>query len=406
MKAAVSTTRLALPTGAPARQIVAVAPPQPPQVLAMRPPRVRAMRPNQPAVTLELVPRKSRGALYAGIAAGAVALAAAAFFLLRPKAEPLTKAQIYARDHAGNLGGTRPAVSDTSAIEGGRKDAAERAAPSSTSQFPVAATREAPFVNSLGMKFVPVPIVGGPAAGQKVLFSIWDVRVQDYAVYAASNPQVDGAWKTQSKDGVRAGRELDHPVVGVSWDDAQAFCQWLTAKERAEGKLPKSMKYRLPTDEEWSWAAGLPPEAGSTPAEKSQKNSVDFSWGKDYPPAKKVGNYADESFHAKFPSKKNEKENRMENQWIEGYTDGYATTSPVGAFPANAYGLYDMGGNVWQWCEDWYDASHQHRVLRGASWHDCDRGHLLSSVRGHYVPTLRYDHYGIRCVLSAFPERL
>jgi formylglycine-generating enzyme required for sulfatase activity len=111
---------------------------------------------------------------------------------------------------------------------------------------------------------------------------------------------------------------------------------------------------------------GLPPELDGTPAEKSGKNSVDFPWGKDYPPTKKVGNYADETFHGKFPKDASDK--NKDQPWIEGYADGYATTSPVGSFPANAYGLYDMGGNVWQWCEDWFDASHKDRVLRGASW--------------------------------------
>ncbi len=113
----------------------------------------------------------------------------------------------------------------------------------------------------------------------------------------------------------------------------------------------------------------LPPELGAIPAEKHQNNNVDYPWGKEWPPTRKVGNYADEAYHAKFPVKKNEKENRMDNdKWIEGYNDGYATTSPVGNFPANAYGLYDMGGNVWQWCEDWFDKDQKDRVLRGASW--------------------------------------
>jgi formylglycine-generating enzyme required for sulfatase activity len=256
---------------------------------------------------------------------------------------------------------------------------------SSTANAVTAATKDAPFVNTLGMKFVPVPIVSGPTAGQRVLFSVWDTRVQGYATYAGAK-KVDDSWRKQAKDGVPAGRELNHPVVGVSWEDAQGFCQWLTEKEIAEGKLPKGVKYRLPTDEEWSWAVGLPPELGATPAEKNGKNGVDFPWGKDFPPRGKVGNYADETFHAKFPLKEDAKDDWNKNRWIEGYTDGYATTSPVGSFPANACGLYDMGGNVWQWCEDWFDASHRDRVLRGASWSDLDRGLLLSSTRHPGVP--------------------
>ena len=277
-------------------------------------------------------------------------------------------------------------------------DAGGNATPSKTT--PSAATKDAPFVNTLGMKFVPVPIGGGPTQGQRVLFGVWDVRVQDYATYVAANPKVDGAWKTQNKDGVAAAREPDHPVAGVSWEDAQGFCQWLTAKENAEGKLPKGLGYRLPSDEEWSWAVGLPPEVGNTPEEKHGKNRVDFPWGKDYPPTKKVGNYADETFHAKFPVKRNEKENRDENPWMKNYTDGYATTSPVGSFPANEYGLYDMGGNVWQWCEDSWNAEHTSRVQRGASWYVFDRGTLRSSHRDHGAPTARFNGFGFRCVMG------
>ena len=256
------------------------------------------------------------------------------------------------------------------------------------------------------MKFVPVPILSGPTAGQPLLFGVWDVRVQDYAAYAAAQEaagkKVNGEWKTLNKDGVPAGRELDHPVVGVNWEDAQAFCQWLTEKEQAEGKLPKELRYRLPSDEEWSWAVGLPPEVGATPEEKNGKNDVDFPWGKDFPPTRKVGNYADESFHAQFPVKRNEAQNREENRWLKDYEDGYATTSPVGAYPANAYGLYDMGGNVWQWCEDWWNAEHKDRVLRGASWVNGVRDFLRSSSRGHTPAASRYiSNNGFRCVVSA-----
>jgi formylglycine-generating enzyme required for sulfatase activity len=201
------------------------------------------------------------------------------------------------------------------------------------------------------------------------------------------------------------GREADHPVVGVNGEDAQAFCQWLTEKESAEGKLPKGLKYRLPSDEEWSWAVGLPPEIGPTPAEKSGKNSVDFPWGKDWPPTRQVGNFADESFHAKFP--KAPKDTEKDQPWIKGYNDGYATTSPVGSFPANAYGLYDMGGNVRQWCEDWFDKDQKDRVLRGASWLSAGGGGLLSSIRTAGSGN-RYNVNGFRCVLvpatsPAFP---
>jgi len=235
---------------------------------------------------------------------------------------------------------------------------------------------------------------------------------------------VDDAWTKQAYEDVPIGRELNHPVVSVSWKDAQAFCLWLTNKETAEGKLPKGLEYRLPMDEEWSWAVGLPAEAGGNPEEKagiktlegtgkeSLYNSVDFPWGKDYPPRGKVGNYADEAYHGKFPLKEDAKEEWAKNRWIQGYTDGYATTSPVGSFPANAHGLYDMGGNVWQWCEDFAqgDAAFtkdrmDFRILRGASWNTSDRAHLLSSSRLPFLPGLGAANFGFRCVLAPAPPR-
>ncbi|GEP40721.1 hypothetical protein BGE01nite_00120 [Brevifollis gellanilyticus] len=272
----------------------------------------------------------------------------------------------------------------------------ESASPGLTKNDIVAPTfpaKGAPFTNSLGMKFVPVP-------GTKVLFSIWDTRVQDYAAYAAARPGMDDLWKKQEKEGVPVGREADHPVVRMTWEDAQAFCAWLTEKETAEGKLTKGAKYRLPTDAEWSTAVGMPPEQGATPQERHFKNEVDFPWGKDWPPKGKAGNYADESFHKKFPKPDVRDPEKTTNAWIAGYDDGYATTSPVGAFPANTQGLYDMGGNVWQWCEDWFDDSHKHRVLRGGSWNHDARGNLLSSNRAYAPPASRNLNYGFRCVLA------
>ena len=252
---------------------------------------------------------------------------------------------------------------------------------------PGTATKSAPFVNMLGMKFVPVP-------GTKVLFSIWDTRVQDYREYARVN-SVDGAWQTQQLADTPVSREPEDPVVAVSWDDARGFCRWLTDKESAGGKLPPGARYRLPTDEEWSIAVGLPPEEAGTPKEKSRKNTVDYPWGTGFPPRQKVGSYADSTLLEKNPH----------SNWevIRGYNDGYVTTSPVGSFPANTIGLFDMGGNVWQWCEDWYDASQKERVMRGASWPDSRRETLHSSTRIHPSPLTRSHNFGFRCVLDPTP---
>jgi serine/threonine protein kinase len=153
------------------------------------------------------------------------------------------------------------------------------------------ATKERPFVNSLGMEFVPVP-------GTQVLFCRWETRVKDYAAYARGK-NVDASWTKQQRGGVPIGREPLHPVCGVTWPEANAFCEWLTTTELTDGKLPKGTKYRLPTDEEWSRAVGLATEEGSTPKERNGKNSVDFPWGTDFPPKGKVGNYADSAWHEK-----------------------------------------------------------------------------------------------------------
>ena len=220
---------------------------------------------------------------------------------------------------------------------------------------PVKASTRKYTTNSLGMKFVPVP-------GTDLLFSIWDTRVQDYRAFVQETGR---AW---SKPSFPQGP--DHPAVNVSWDDANAFCKWLSAKEGRE--------YRLPTDAEWSLAAGLPSEIGSTPKEKDGAIKKIYPWGDTWPPPEGVGNF-DRSLMA----------------------DSYDKTSPVGAFAENRFGLYDLSGNVWQWCEDWYDSSQRRRVLRGGAWNSCTQDILLSSFRHYAYPTDQSDSIGFRCVTPA-----
>lgn len=236
------------------------------------------------------------------------------------------------------------------------------------------ATKEKPWANSLGMRFVPVP-------GTEVMFSIWDTRVQDYQAYAEANSGVDGSWKKGSLGEEAVSDGPTHPVTMVSWDDAKAFCAWLSHKE---GKT-----YRLPTDAEWIVAVGLENESGNTPSDKNSKIQGVYPWGTSWPPPVGAGNYADSTAKGRFTT------------WevVEGYNDGYATTSPVGSFAANRYGLYDMGGNVRQWCEDWSDGRQRCRVLRGASWMWHGPDNLLSSYRDYRRPVARLLDVGFRCVL-------
>ncbi len=284
--------------------------------------------------------------------AAAVAIAAAAYFFPWKKGPP--------------RGGTQP-----------------RPTPQTMSSVtPASATKTAPFINTLGQEYVPVP-------GTTALFCRWETRVKDYAIFANATSADDG-WMMQQKDGAAVSRELEYPVCGTNWEDANAFCKWLTQKETAEGKLPKGMSYRLPTDEEWSRAVGLEKEEGATPKERSGKDDLNFPWGTDFPPVRKVGNYADTAYHEKFP---------ME-QWIEGYADGFATTAPVGSFPPNEYGIFDLGGNVFEWCEDVFEPGAVYRVVRGASWAHHERTGLLSSYRRKLLPSARLSNYGFRSVLD------
>ena len=147
------------------------------------------------------------------------------------------------------------------------------------------------------------------------------------------------------------GQTLDHPAVNVSWNDAVAFCQWLAKKE---GK-----KYRLPTEAEWEYAC----RAGTT---------TRFYNGDDPRGVVLVGNVADASAKKEFGWK----------ETVDAF-DGYAFTAPVGQFKPNAFGLFDMHGNAFQWCSDYYSetyyakspvddpqgpATGSARVARGGSW--------------------------------------
>ena len=233
---------------------------------------------------------------------------------------------------------------------------------------PECATKENPWVNSLGMKFVSVPDTA-------VWFGIWDVRVRDYQKYAAANPGVDGSWENPQYNGLPVTPRPDCPVVNVSWNDAWAFCDWLTKKERGEGRLSETQSYRLPQEREWNRAVG----------------NTKYPWGDAWPPPSGAGNYADLPLQSQAGGC---------SSIIESDDAAYSISTPVGSFEANGAGLYDMGGNVWQWCEDWYNSGEQYRVLRGASWGGHILGGLLSTHRLGGAPDRRFHKFGFRCVLA------
>jgi formylglycine-generating enzyme len=171
-----------------------------------------------------------------------------------------------------------------------------------------------------------------------------------------------------------------HPVVCVSWNDARAFLDWLSQKS---GKA-----FRLPTEAEWEYAA------------RSGGKSYKYSWGNGSP----SGNIADEAIKRAYP--------QVKGQW-EGYDDGFVYTAPVGSFSPNELGLYDMTGNIWEWCQDWYGkdyyasspkdnpsgpGSGEGRIVRGGSW-DFGPGDVRAAARGRLDPSDRGDNSGFRLVL-------
>ncbi|EDY17565.1 serine/threonine protein kinase [Chthoniobacter flavus Ellin428] len=253
---------------------------------------------------------------------------------------------------------------------GGREVKSVESAPGPKMETPVAT----PAVNSLGQRFVPVG---------DVEFCIWPTRVKDFEAFAQAVKLPSVRWRSA---GFKQGP--DHPVVDVTWQEAMAFCEWLTNKEHQEGVLPANRVYRLPSDLEWSKAVGLPEEPQKTPAERDSVIADVYPWGTEWPPPPRAGNYTGEETGSDVA--------------IKGYDDGFPWTSPVGSFKPNQYGLYDMGGNVWQWCLDSWNETSTAKVLRGASWYNGARKlSLLSSCRVHAAPDSSTDNYGFRIVRAS-----
>ena len=241
----------------------------------------------------------------------------------------------------------------------------------------VTATRDEPFKNSLGMRFVPVTKT---VEGREVLFSIWETRRSDYAEFASARPGINGEWR----DIPGLAMEPQHPVLMVNWEDATLFCQWLTDTERAKGVIGAGDTYRLPSDLEWSTAAGLRDEIGASPRERG-KVLGEFAWGGAWPPPAGAGNFAGEDTPVGAPL--------LAGNPIAGYRDGFPTTAPVGSFAANALGIFDLSGNATEWCGDLFGPGESRafvRVLRGGGWHEGEQG-----VRGLRLG-FRYDGESLR----------
>ena len=184
----------------------------------------------------------------------------------------------------------------------------------------------------------------------------------------------DASWRSPGYS--QAG---DHPVVCVNWEDAQAYVAWLSEETGEE--------YRLPSESEWEYAA----RAGTT---------TRWHWGNDPDDGCAYANGADGTAKRRFDG------------WtVADCTDGVVWTSLVGAYRANAFGLHDMLGNVWEWVEDcWHDdydgaprdgsawtrgGDCSRRGLRGGSWGNRPRD-LRSAIRNWTGAENRYDDSGFR----------
>ncbi len=192
--------------------------------------------------------------------------------------------------------------------------------------------------------------------------------------------------------------EMDHPVIYVSWNDAMAFCEWLSKKE---GK-----SYRLPTEAEWEYAA----RAGSNHR---------FFFGNDPEMLVQFANVADadrkqisgKATLAAFDDTGAKTEEKLPFPFLPRH-DGYAWTAPVGKYQPNAFGLHDMLGNAWEWCADWYDTQYYERspiddpqgpssgtvrVIRGGGFY-CSAVDLRCALRVNDGPSRRYFYAGFRVV--------
>ena len=209
-------------------------------------------------------------------------------------------------------------------------------------------------------------------AGWSVGFEIKDGKI-DFK-------KVDGcSWRNPSFD-----QKGDHPVVQVSWNDAKAFCEWFSKKS---GKTVV-----LPTEAQWEYSC----RAGAKTA---------YPWGDDPDAGKGWANAADQSLKKKLP-------NAPATLTFFSWDDGFVFTSPAGSFKANAFGLYDMTGNAWQWCQDRYGDYEKGaatdptgadtgslRVLRGGSWGDYPW--FCRSATRWNIPGTRGDYFGFRVAVLA-----
>jgi formylglycine-generating enzyme required for sulfatase activity len=195
-----------------------------------------------------------------------------------------------------------------------------------------------------------------------------------------------GKFEERAGDWRKPGYKQDdrHPVACINWNDARAYARWLSRKT---GK-----KYRLPTEAEWEYAA------------RGDSLTARY-WGDNPDAACAYANAADRIAQTKIMGA---------TSWsVHQCTDGFAYTSPAGSFTANAFGLNDMLGNLWEWTEDGYidnyagaptdgsawQTNGAERVLRGGSWNNSPQD-VRAAIRNMNDPGLRFSIFGFRLARS------
>jgi formylglycine-generating enzyme required for sulfatase activity len=191
-----------------------------------------------------------------------------------------------------------------------------------------------------------------------------------------------GALKRHTLSGPR------QPVVRVTWEQAALFCNWLSARESLSpvykqssvglvAANPMGNGYRLPTEAEWEYCARF----------RDNRVAAKYPWGNRFPPPDRAGNFADQSAQDLLATP------------LSGYNDGYAVSAPTGQFAASPLGLHDLGGNVAEWCHDYYSiysykpgkiyvnpvgpAQGRHRIVRGSSFKHAGISELRSAFRDY-----------------------
>ncbi len=169
----------------------------------------------------------------------------------------------------------------------------------------------------------------------------------------------------------------------MTWDQAAAFCQWLTARDQASRLIPAGAAYRLPTDVEWSRLAGLADETGADPEQRGASTApAHYPWSAEgtFPPPAMSTN--------------------LDAPRIPGYADAFTCTASVTAEAASPLGLQGLGGNVAEWCADAWPGAPEERVVRGGSWKMSRPEDLLTRARRHAAKTSISPDIGFRVVLK------